>query len=110
MDSQAFPASDSASNDLVDDRYAAVNAYPGKHCRFAVVPLWPAAKFAFVPGECSKLRQVELAELPELAAFARYKGELGGGPERNNGEAAGLAWGSVNGGVRGIGGGGGRAL
>jgi hypothetical protein len=34
------------------------------------------------------LKQVELQELPELAAFARYKGELGGGPERNNGEAA----------------------
>ena len=45
------------------------------------------------------LRQVELAELPELAAFARYKGELGGGPERNNGEAAVLAWVSVNGGI-----------
>jgi len=28
------------------------------------------------------LKQVELEELPELAAFARYKGELGGGPER----------------------------
>jgi hypothetical protein len=34
------------------------------------------------------LKPVELDELPELAAFARYKGELGGGPERNNGEAA----------------------
>jgi predicted nucleic acid-binding protein len=45
------------------------------------------------------LKQVELQELPELAAFARYKGELGGGPERNNGEAAVLAWVSVNGGV-----------
>lgn len=45
------------------------------------------------------LKQVELEELPELAAFARYKGELGGGPERNNGEAAVLAWVSVNGGV-----------
>jgi hypothetical protein len=31
------------------------------------------------------LKQVELEELAELAAFARYKGELGGGPERNNG-------------------------
>jgi predicted nucleic acid-binding protein len=40
-----------------------------------------------------------LQELPELAAFARYKGELGGGPERNNGEAAVLAWVSVNGGI-----------
>jgi predicted nucleic acid-binding protein len=45
------------------------------------------------------LKQVELQELTELAAFARYKGELGGGPGRNNGEAAVLAWVSVNGGV-----------
>ena len=45
------------------------------------------------------LKQVELEELPELAGFARYKGELGGGPERNNGEAAVLAWVSVNGGI-----------
>jgi predicted nucleic acid-binding protein len=45
------------------------------------------------------LKQVELEELSELAAFARYKGELGGGPERNNGEAAVLAWISVNGGI-----------
>jgi predicted nucleic acid-binding protein len=45
------------------------------------------------------LKQVELEELPELAAFARYKGELGGGPGRNNGEAAVLAWVSVNGGI-----------
>lgn len=45
------------------------------------------------------LKQVELEELPELAAFAGYKGELGGGPERNNGEAAVLAWVSVNGGI-----------
>lgn len=45
------------------------------------------------------LEQVELEELQEIAAFARYKGELGGGLERNNGEAAVLAWVSVNGGV-----------
>jgi hypothetical protein len=45
------------------------------------------------------LKPVELEELPELAAFARYKGELGGGPERNNGEAAVLAWVTVNGGI-----------
>jgi predicted nucleic acid-binding protein len=45
------------------------------------------------------LKQEELQELPELAAFARYKGQHGGGPERNNGEAAVLAWISVNGGV-----------
>lgn len=45
------------------------------------------------------LKQVELEELAEIAAFARYKGELGGGRERNNGEAAVLAWVSVNGGT-----------
>jgi hypothetical protein len=45
------------------------------------------------------LKPVELAELPELAAFAKYKGELGGGPERNNGEAALLAWVRINGGI-----------
>ena len=44
------------------------------------------------------LHPVEL-ELNELAAFASYKGELGGGPGRNNGEAAVLAWVSVNGGI-----------
>jgi len=46
----------------------------------------------------SWLQQVEL-ELKELAAFATYKGELGGGPGKNNGEAAVLAWVSVNGGI-----------
>lgn len=45
------------------------------------------------------LNQVELEQLSELVAFARYKGELGGGPERNNGEAAVLAWVSANGGI-----------
>jgi predicted nucleic acid-binding protein len=45
------------------------------------------------------LNQVRLTELSELAAFAKYKGELGGGPERNNGEAAVLAWVTVNGGM-----------
>jgi hypothetical protein len=35
----------------------------------------------------------------ELAAFASYKAELGGGIERNNGEAAVLAWISVKGGT-----------
>jgi hypothetical protein len=45
------------------------------------------------------LKHAELEELPELAAFARYKRELGGGPDRNNGEAAVLAWVSVNGGT-----------
>lgn len=42
---------------------------------------------------------VELTEMAELAAFASYKTELGGGPERNVGEAAVLAWASVNGGI-----------
>jgi hypothetical protein len=45
------------------------------------------------------LWSTELNELKELAAFAGYKGELGGGPEKNNGEAAVLAWVSVNGGT-----------
>lgn len=42
---------------------------------------------------------VELTEMTELAAFANYKTELGGGPERNVGEAAVLAWISVNEGI-----------
>lgn len=42
---------------------------------------------------------VELTEVEEVAAFARYKAELGGGLERNNGEAAALAWASVHGGT-----------
>jgi predicted nucleic acid-binding protein len=42
---------------------------------------------------------VELAETEEIVAFARYKAELGGGIERNNGEAAVLAWASVHGGT-----------
>jgi len=47
----------------------------------------------------SWLQRAALNELDELAAFAKYKGELGGGPERNNGEAAVLAWASANGGM-----------
>ena len=39
----------------------------------------------------SWLQRAALNELDELAAFAKYKGELGGGPGRNNGEAAVLA-------------------
>lgn len=42
---------------------------------------------------------VELTEVSEIVAFARYKAELGGGVERNNGEAAVLAWASVHGGT-----------
>jgi predicted nucleic acid-binding protein len=45
------------------------------------------------------LQQVEIEELTELAAFAKYKDELGGGVEKNNGEAAVLAWVKVNGGI-----------
>ena len=42
---------------------------------------------------------VELIEVEEVISFARYKAEFGGGPDRNNGEAAVLAWASVHGGV-----------
>jgi len=42
---------------------------------------------------------VELVEIEEIVAFARYKAELGGGVARNNGEAAVLAWASVHGGT-----------
>jgi predicted nucleic acid-binding protein len=45
------------------------------------------------------LEVVELTEIEEIVAFARYKAELGGGMERNNGEAAALAWTRVHGGV-----------
>jgi predicted nucleic acid-binding protein len=47
----------------------------------------------------AKLKRVDLAEIAELAAFASYKSELGGGPERNNGEAAVLAWVNVHSGL-----------
>jgi predicted nucleic acid-binding protein len=60
------------------------------------VPGYPSLGSAAAGGW---LKQAELQELAELAAFARYKGELGGGPERNNGEAAVLAWVTVNGGI-----------
>lgn len=42
---------------------------------------------------------VELSEVAEVVTFARYKSELGGGIERNNGEAAVLAWTTVHGGT-----------
>jgi predicted nucleic acid-binding protein len=45
------------------------------------------------------LKAAELEELPEVAAFAAFKAELGGGTERNIGEAAVLAWVSINGGI-----------
>lgn len=49
------------------------------------IPSYPSLGSAAAGG--GWLKQVELQELTELAAFARYKGELGGGPDRNNGEA-----------------------
>jgi predicted nucleic acid-binding protein len=51
------------------------------------------------PAAEAWLKPAELSEMTELAAFASYKAELGGGVERNNGEAAVLAWISVNGGT-----------
>jgi predicted nucleic acid-binding protein len=45
------------------------------------------------------LRSVELGEIEEIVAFAKYKSELGGGPDRNVGESAVLAWVSVNAGI-----------
>ncbi len=42
---------------------------------------------------------VELSDIAELAAFARFKTQLGGGRAENTGEAAVLAWTSVHGGV-----------
>lgn len=47
----------------------------------------------------SWLRPVELGEIGEIVAFAQYKHELGGGPDKNIGESAVLAWVSVNGGI-----------
>ena len=38
------------------------------------------------------LQPIELTTLRTLMDFARYKTELGGGPYKNNGEAAVLAW------------------
>ena len=45
------------------------------------------------------LKAADLSEMEELAAFAKYKNELGGPAERNNGEAAVLAWVSVHDGI-----------
>lgn len=42
---------------------------------------------------------VELDGLAEIMAFAKYKTEFGGGTERNNGEAAVLAYAAVHGGI-----------
>ena len=45
------------------------------------------------------LEPVELSGVYELAAFARYKTQLGGGSKENMGEAAVLAWAEVHRGV-----------
>ena len=45
------------------------------------------------------LEAVEVSDVHELAAFARYKTQLGGGSKQNTGEAAVLAWASVHGDV-----------
>jgi len=42
------------------------------------------------------MRRVELEDIREIVRFARYKGELGGGPTENMGESAALAWASHN--------------
>ena len=51
------------------------------------------------PAAAAWLKPADLTEITELAAFARYRTELGGRAERNNGEAAVLAWISINGGT-----------
>jgi predicted nucleic acid-binding protein len=60
------------------------------------VPLHPS--LAAVPS-LPWIEIAELADIEDIIAFARYKAELGGGAERNNGEAAVLAWASVHGGT-----------
>lgn len=42
---------------------------------------------------------VELTDIEDVVAFARYKGEFGGDAEHNNGESAVLAWASRHGGT-----------
>ena len=51
------------------------------------------------PATVAWLKPADITEMTELAAFASYRTELGGPAERNNGEAAVLAWISVNGGT-----------
>lgn len=60
------------------------------------VPARPALAAAV---SLSWITIVELREVTEVVAFARYKAELGGGIDRNNGEAAVLAWANVHGGT-----------
>lgn len=45
------------------------------------------------------LQTVELLDVAELATFARFKSELGGGVSRNVGEATVLAWAKSHGGI-----------
>lgn len=45
------------------------------------------------------LEIVELTEIDEVVAFARYKAEFGGGIERNNGESAVLAYAAAHHGI-----------
>jgi len=83
MDLQAFPGSYRASRHLVDDGYAAVDAYPGEYCRFAVVSFRPATEFALIPGKRGKLRQVLKFDLLEpssgrCAAQCRVAGNAPG--------------------------------
>jgi predicted nucleic acid-binding protein len=51
------------------------------------------------PPTAAWLKPADLTEMAELAAFASYKAELGGAADRNAGEAAVLAWISINGGT-----------
>lgn len=55
----------------------------------AGIPRYPALGRVIT---ASWIDVVRLTEVRELVTFARYKAELGGGPSRNNGEAAVLAW------------------
>jgi hypothetical protein len=59
------------STNVLDELTRGVAAYPELGTVSAQGWLHPAA----------------IDQFDEAAAFARYKGELGGGPERNNGEA-----------------------
>src|SRR5260370_8737129 len=45
------------------------------------------------------LENVDLTDVHELVAFAQYKTELGGGPDKNSVEAAVLAWARVHGSI-----------
>lgn len=55
----------------------------------AGIPIHPAISTAI---NLPWLEIVELNEIDEIVAFARYKAELGGGIDYNTGESAVLAW------------------